>query len=390
VKNQLYLQFPTSAVARGMVLLVSQPTSRTSRHAPIVRKTCICQPVMSRCVKRNATKVCRVEMSGFRQPLSIAQSARTRSITALPATPQTMSIPSAPQGTRPKPIRTLTTTPRTLSRQSISTKKVDSGLCTKAKITQSASSEAVLDLGYLHRKDVSAMPLSFCAVSQTDLTIPCRLLCYGDSLTVGFFDGGRSFEPYGRTLATTLSDLGMPSEVQVCGLSGLTAQEMLTKAHKDLICGGAGCRGKGLRRILSDDERFDAVLIMAGTNDLGYGYRAESVFEYVRSLHGICHASNIPTIALAPPSAKKVPLTWEHERQKLRSLLMEWASASPWVLWAADANQIVPNNGGDRTRVAFRDPDGLHLSAAGSQQLGKVLARSIKAITSTGHSTFTV
>jgi len=269
-------------------------------------------------------------------------------------------------------------------------KKVGSGLCTETKIMQCSSSEVVLDQGCLHRKDVSAMPLAFCARSRSNLTIPSRLLCYGDSLTIGFFDNGQSFEPYGRTLARTLSNLGMSSEVQVCGLSGLTAQEMLTKAHKGVICGAAGCQGKGLRRILSDEERFDAVLIMAGTNDLGCGYSAEAVFEYVRSLHGICHANNIPTIALAPPSAKKAPLTWEQERQKLSSLLMEWASASPWVVWAADANEIVPNNGSGRTRVAFRDPDGLHLSAAGSQQLGKVLAHSIKRIISTGHGTFSV
>jgi len=274
----------------------------------------------------------------------------------------------------------MSSSPQKLTLQQFPNKKADARQHSKAKIIPCASSEASDGKGYLDRQGMSAMPLTFCAVSQTDVKVPLRLLCYGDSLTAGFFDNGQRFEPYGRTLTKMLRTLGVPCEVLVCGLSGLTAQEMLTKANKQVLSDVAGCQGKGLHRILHDIEHFDAVLIMAGTNDLSCGNRAESIFELVRSLHSVCHACKIPTVALAPPSAKIAPLTWQQERHKLCHLLVEWASSCPWVVQATDVSEIVPIEGTERTnaRLSLWDSDGLHFSPAGSQLLGAALAHKIK------------
>jgi len=201
------------------------------------------------------------------------------------------------------------------------------------------------------------------------------VLCYGDSLTIGYFNNGRSFEPYGRTLARTLSSLGVHCEVSVCGFIGLTAQQLLTNADSETLKDVIGCQGMGLRKLLNDNRTFDVVLIMAGTNDLGNKRQTpKAILENIQGLHEICHASKIPTIALAPPPAKQVPSEWNHKQHELCSLVLDWANTSPSMPVAVDVGGIVPINGVERTTHCYWDTDGLHFSGAGSKQLGASLA----------------
>ena len=40
-----------------------------------------------------------------------------------------------------------------------------------------------------------------------------RILCYGDSLTAGFWASGQKFEPYAKTLKKELESLGINAEI---------------------------------------------------------------------------------------------------------------------------------------------------------------------------------
>merc|ERR1719341_2141705 len=111
----------------------------------------------------------------------------------------------------------------------------------------------------LPHSDLAHMPVVFSAGGQlargnatAAAPPPRRILCYGDSLTVGFCCGGKFFEPYGRTMARTLGCSGLACSVSVCGLSGASAEEMLNASRGSFV-DVTGCRCKGLATILNED-----------------------------------------------------------------------------------------------------------------------------------------
>ncbi len=89
-----------------------------------------------------------------------------------------------------------------------------------------------------------------------------RVLCFGDSLTDGYYDGGTKFHPYASKLQQLLQ---VP--VDHVGLSGWTTGEMVRAIEEDQC---VDCNGKvwpGLRKQLKVCT-YSHCIIMAGTNDV--------------------------------------------------------------------------------------------------------------------------
>mmetsp|Transcript_127015 Transcript_127015/g.247493 ORF Transcript_127015/g.247493 Transcript_127015/m.247493 type:complete len:496 (-) Transcript_127015:233-1720(-) len=206
-----------------------------------------------------------------------------------------------------------------------------------------------------------------------------HILCYGDSLTAGFCSHGRQYEPYGRTLADAIHaglEDSTPVEVAVCGHSGSTAAEMVANLDSTSVEDIGGMVGKGLRRILQDaapSRRPDLVLLMAGTNDLGKLKSHTAIFDDLRSLHAVCHVLGVRSVALAPPPAPFAARghPWEVERQRLVARLAGWAQSERGVAAFIDPGEFLPAFGA----AELWETDGLHLSPAGSRQLGRCLAQ---------------
>lgn len=210
-----------------------------------------------------------------------------------------------------------------------------------------------------------------------------RLLAYGDSLTAGFHAFGHLFAPYAEALAPALLP-AVSAEVLLCGLSGLTADEMVCGLDEGSLLDCLDRRGQGLRRILVNDGPFDAALIMAGTNDLADEPEAAEVAQNLCLLHRACHAAGVPTVALSVPpsrvSQKEAPLA--RLRREVNSLLKQWAegkgahrpgrgkNGGTGVLLYVDTERLLPY---DRESGLW-EVDGLHFSRAGSRHLGERLA----------------
>lgn len=135
-----------------------------------------------------------------------------------------------------------------------------------------------------------------------------RVLCFGDSLTAGFSEGGASFYPWANQLwAATGCDAA-----EVIGVSSGTANELLASAAKQQVVDTCGRGWPGLARQLDDATRrgapFTVVVIMLGTNDLNHPLSAENSPEFVvasvSGLHRICHDRGVRTVGVAIPPNK--------------------------------------------------------------------------------------
>jgi len=192
------------------------------------------------------------------------------------------------------------------------------------------------------------------------------ILCFGDSLTAGFYNQGKNFEPYGDTLKRCLNEMGIECDVMIMGVSGHTAAQMVSDKNASEVTDVCNLKNKGLCRFLDEQEdKPDFVLIMAGTNDLGYNHKKNDILRAIIQLHSMCHHRGIKTIAFVPPCHLK-------QRQCLAECLMRWGRVLPLVALCIDPEEAVPRVG---TACPLWEPDAIHLSPAGSRALGQRLAQ---------------
>lgn len=112
-----------------------------------------------------------------------------------------------------------------------------------------------------------------------------RILCFGDSLTAGYTSHGWEFYPYADHLRAGLQRLLSTSgiDVDVDGFSG------------DQVRGSYLPRIK--RKCANTETPYDWIIVMGGTNDLGWGQSPETIYEGLRKLS--CH-SLVFTNTLSP------------------------------------------------------------------------------------------
>mmetsp|Transcript_91436 Transcript_91436/g.212654 ORF Transcript_91436/g.212654 Transcript_91436/m.212654 type:complete len:333 (+) Transcript_91436:44-1042(+) len=208
-----------------------------------------------------------------------------------------------------------------------------------------------------------------------------RLLAYGDSLTAGYWCHGRRFSPYAATLVSCLLP-DITADAWVCGLSSLSAEELVEELDAQRVYDGVNRKGMGLRRVLREHGPFDLALIMAGTNDLG-DQRAhpDAIHAHTCALHDACHREGVETVALSVPPNAAVDGSERYCKrwQRVNSLLSDWVESNlgKGVLLFVDTNSLVPFQNSE-----LWEADNLHLSRAGSARLGEGVATLLKPVLS--------
>ena len=124
-----------------------------------------------------------------------------------------------------------------------------------------------------------------------------NILCFGDSLTCGYYNNGNNFYPY----AHKLQQLLIYTNIDYIGLNGWTTNDMLTEANNPNCIDAIGKIWKGLKCQLLE-KKYDYCIILAGTNDLDEleNYNINDLFH----LHKIVHDSGCKSIALTIPQVK--------------------------------------------------------------------------------------
>jgi acyl-CoA thioesterase I len=192
------------------------------------------------------------------------------------------------------------------------------------------------------------------------------IICFGDSLTAGFQSptpespAGRE-TPYGRFLQEWL---GSSTDVRVSGICGELTGEMAMRFRRDVL-----------------DHRPDHVVVLGGTNDLGWYARPDDIMRNLIKMYELARASAIVPVPVTVPSVRveiggggpeaEAWLTQHIERRRvLNGLIRDYAVSKhlPWVdLFTATADLET------HQLAAPYSNDGLHLTTAGYRLLARLL-----------------
>jgi acyl-CoA thioesterase I len=182
-----------------------------------------------------------------------------------------------------------------------------------------------------------------------------RAVAFGDSLTVGY-QSPTSENPEG--LSTPYADflkerLGDKIEILTKGVSGELTGEMVIRLQQDVIT-----------------HHPDCVIILGGSNDLGWGAQPQAVMRNLTILYERCKAAHIKPIPVTVPSIlgfeRLIPA-----RRLLNQMIQEYARRHQLFCVDFFAATSDPHTGELLQRYSN---DGLHLTTEGYQLLAELLA----------------
>lgn len=199
------------------------------------------------------------------------------------------------------------------------------------------------------------------------------VFCYGDSLTAGTSGFAQEY-PYAKHLQQALAALDYPNvQVEWLGLPGWTADNMVQNRDDGSI--GLQAHLQRYNHHQGQPGAVSLVILLAGTNDMGYGFDQDEISANLRQLHETCFANHVArTIAIGiPPSGYQsmVPAAADLASavsSNLRQYCQDHADRSVFVDFPFCYEKAGKN----------WDADGLHFSPEGYKVLGEYLAPTVR------------
>ena len=192
------------------------------------------------------------------------------------------------------------------------------------------------------------------------------IICFGDSLTAGFqsptYANPTGAEtPYGRFLQERL---GSGVEIRISGICGELTGEMAMRFRNDVI-----------------SHRPSHVVILGGTNDLGWNAKPADIMRNLVKMYESARAARIMPVPVTVPSIRVEEASgspdaekWigQHleRRSELNDLIREYAVSKQlrWIdLFTATAERPTCQLAQEYSN------DGLHLTTAGYRLLAQLL-----------------
>lgn len=206
------------------------------------------------------------------------------------------------------------------------------------------------------------------------------ILCFGDSLTAGYQTASPEHPhaeetPYGQVLQERL---GGQARIEISGICGEVTGEMLLRFRTAVL-----------------DRHPQTVIILGGTNDLGWNADPSEIMRNLTKMYELARAASIVPIPVTVPSIRvevgrdnPEAASWlaEHiqRRQRLNALIAGYAERkglSYFDLFTATAE---PDS------LLLAEPfsnDGLHLTTSGYHLFGRLLYEQLFASSGTGQPT---
>ncbi|GLC37015.1 hypothetical protein PLESTB_001401400 [Pleodorina starrii] len=195
-----------------------------------------------------------------------------------------------------------------------------------------------------------------------------NILAFGDSLTEGYYNYGIHFHPYSNKLEELLNSNGYSAKVHERGNSG------------ERVMGGMERR---LPQLLHQFERngirLNWVIVLGGTNDLGYGADPNSVYAGLQSLYAACHSHGARVLALTVLQNAGSNGDLIDDRTRLNDLIRGTPAGGQDYVTVLDVERQLPypRSREDAQALALWD-DMLHLTPAGYDALGQIVYDTLK------------
>ncbi len=178
-----------------------------------------------------------------------------------------------------------------------------------------------------------------------------KIIAFGDSLTVGYLS---PFEatPYATFLQPLL---GPEATIDIAGVSGETTEEMLRRFDRQVI-----------------KRSPDYVIILGGTNDLGWGVPIDQIVENLIFMYTAAQKADVIPVACAVPSLLGAD-EFIPPRLQLNRRIQE--TAKELKIPFADLFSPTADPAG-RLREEYSQ-DGLHLTTEGYRKIAHIIYESV-------------
>lgn len=184
-----------------------------------------------------------------------------------------------------------------------------------------------------------------------------RILCFADSLTSGYHKWGLESRPYSIRLQERLNQAWPSTDVQII-LNGLPADRVINGSYRSRLTSSL------------EQQHFDWIIILGGTNDLGWGEKSEIIYEALKPAletgagvlaltvteSGHLHSTQGAVARRRMQDLNTTILSHPEER----SYVAELAAAIPW-----------PEDLPEQERIW---DDGLHFTPVGYDMMGDAVA----------------
>jgi acyl-CoA thioesterase I len=197
------------------------------------------------------------------------------------------------------------------------------------------------------------------------------VICFGDSLTVGFQSPTRDHPtgretPYGQFLQSYLGDA---AQIRISGICGELTGEMVMRFQRDVL-----------------DHQPDYVPILGGTNDLGWNAAPSEImrnlvkmYEQTVAARGVPIPVTVPAIRVDDASGSREGQQWiaEHlaRRGQLNKLITAYAEAQGIACVDLCTITADPQSG---QLAGIYSNDGIHLTTAGYRLFAEHVAHILK------------
>ncbi|KAJ5979744.1 hypothetical protein N7481_007042 [Penicillium waksmanii] len=184
------------------------------------------------------------------------------------------------------------------------------------------------------------------------------ILCFGDSLTAGYYNYGEHYHPYAEKLKEILQPVLPTTEIttDVAGLPG------------DLVCSP----GLFVSRISEQmtKKRYDLVIFLGGRNDIGYGKSSDNIYDGLKKCWMMALTTGAKVLALTIlDCAAKFARTDENRNEVNRLILAHQEDR----FFAFDLCAAIPYHSASKEFQNKIFDDGLHLTPDGYDLMGEVI-----------------
>ena len=209
------------------------------------------------------------------------------------------------------------------------------------------------------------------------------ILCFGDSLTSGFYNHGHNFHPYSQRLSQLLNSEGrIKYYIKTSG----KVREM---AH--------GSMARRLPEVLGNSSRFDWVIILGGTNDVAHvknfgdddsfmnqliSIWKPRIVRDIEVLHEIAHRYGARTVLLTIPETAyeawpNYKTLWVM-RNRLNEDLRDYARRSQGSVVLCDLANQLPRHSLSLQAQSMLWNDHLHLTPYGYDKMADIVYQCLK------------